>query len=331
MAEQDANERFQKIDAAISRDIARRQRNRLISWALLFLAAAVAVYAVLAGRTETDLVAADLSSNVEFTAEIAASDSVRKAVAEETLKLSDNDTFANKLVESPALSRQIDTSIQNRFGNLAAVPEFHESVEDIAAGVSTALMREIEANRSAIESFEVRLLEISQSGKIEPGPIDSGDYSKEDLAKLVSAQNALETRLRREIEKLSRDLTELRAQVAKSQSTRPVPQDSQTTVGKFGRPHSYLLRENANTALSDLNLYVTLGQKSNGTVERVVFADTRGPIESATKANVRIGESFVVVDREGRRFEATLTYDQERFLAKDYVGLEMAPIHDPLP
>jgi len=47
---EEANQHFLKIDAPISEDIARRQRNCLISWVLLSIAVAVAVYTVFPGE-----------------------------------------------------------------------------------------------------------------------------------------------------------------------------------------------------------------------------------------------------------------------------------------
>lgn len=321
-AEEETEQRFLKIDAAIGEDIARRQRNRLISWVLLFVAAAVAIYVILAGRTEPELVAADLSSDEEFAAGVAASEPVRMAVAEEASKLSNSEVFADQLLASPTLSRQIDTSVQSRVSELASTPEFRQSVEAIASDVSNDLAKEIKDNRSAIASFETRLLELSSGDGRSPPQGTGGQFDPQAISRLVAAQRATESQLRAEIERLSQDVVDLRTQLARAQ-TASQGTDTGPVSTRVGRSRSYLLRENANTALSDLNLSVTLGRKSNGTVEGIVFSDSRGPIDSATKGSARIGESFVIVDREGRQFEATLTYDQRRFLSKDYVGLEM--------
>lgn len=326
IAEEEAEQRFRKIDAAISEDIARRQRNRLVSWALLLVAAAVAIYVILAGRTETEIVAADLSSDEEFASGVAASEPVRVAIAEETSKLSNSEAFADQLLASPTLSRQIGTSVKSSVSELASTPGFRKSVEAIASDVSNDLVKEIKDNRSAIASFETRMLELSSGDGRTPPHGTGGQFDPQEISKLVAAQQATESRLRAEIVRLSKDVVELRTQLAESQSTSQGIDNSRTTTEAIGRSRSYLLRENADTALSDLNLSVTLGRKSNGTVEGIVFSDSRGPIESATKGSARIGESFVIVDREGRRFEATLTYDQGRFLAKDYVGLEMTSL-----
>jgi len=210
--------------------------------------------------------------------------------------------------------------------NLADALEFRNAVEQITSDASRDLAQDVKANKSAIASFDTRLLKLSSGSGLKPGPGDGGQYNMEEIAKLVSAQEATESRLRSEIERLSEDVANLRMQLAESQTTLQGIENSQKITAEFGRSRSYLLRENANTALSDLNLSVTLGRKSNGSVEKIVFSGSRGPIEWATKASARIGESFVIVDREGRRFEATLTYNQGRFLAKDYVRLEMTPL-----
>lgn len=326
IAEEAAEQRFRKIDAAISEDIARRRRNRLMSWGLLLVAAAVAIYVILAGRTETEMVAADLSSDEEFASGVAASEPVRTAIAEETSKLSSSEEFADRLLASPTLSRQIDTSVQSRVSELAATPEFRKTVEEVTLDVSSDLVKEIKDNSSAIAAFKTRLLELSSEDGSTPPPNTGGQFDRQEISRLISAQQATESRLREDIEKLSREVADLRSQLAESELMSQGPKPGPTTTERIGRSRSYLLRENAITALSDLNLSVSLGRKSNGTVEEIVFSDSRGTIESATRRSARIGESFIIVDREGRRFEATLTYDQGRFLARDYVGLEMTAL-----
>ena len=186
------SQQFQSIDAAISRDITRRRRNHLISWVLVLAAAGVAVYAVLTGGTETQLVARQLSGDSGFTANVAASAQVRRTVVQEAQRLTESEAFASNLVRSPAIERQIEAVVEHRVSEVR---------------------QEVEENRATIQSFDRRLDELSAAGGRRFTPPDTSRIERRELSEMREAQRTREAEMRAEIGRLSEDLEALRREL----------------------------------------------------------------------------------------------------------------------
>ena len=92
--EQSLAGQFDKLDAAISRDIERRRKTSFIYWALLFLTAAVAVLVIFVGRSELETITDALTNDAEVIDAIAESKPVRTAVRGEVQNIAQSDEFA---------------------------------------------------------------------------------------------------------------------------------------------------------------------------------------------------------------------------------------------
>ncbi|MEO0367062.1 MAG: hypothetical protein AAF265_16410, partial [Pseudomonadota bacterium] len=87
-------------------------------------------------------------------------------------------------------------------------------------------------------------------------------------------------------------------------------------------PRSYLLREKTTTSLAGTGLSVTLGPKTRDGSTSIQVTDQTGRVVY-DQANISLGETFKFRDSDGRAYTGALPYSQSRFLAKDYLGLEL--------
>ncbi len=185
-------ERFRNIDEAISRDVDRRRRNGLVSWALLLAASGVAVYAVLAGGTESEVVARQLSGDSGFTASVAASAEIRRTVAEEAQRVTRTESFRQELLTSPEVAGRIDAAVEDRVGEVR---------------------QDVEENRAIIQSFELRLGELPSAGNMRIDPSNASRFEAQQLTEFRATPAASDAELRREIENLTRRVDELQREL----------------------------------------------------------------------------------------------------------------------
>ena len=133
----------------------------------------------------------------------------------------------------------------------------------------------------------------------------------------------MERRLSKQVSQLTEEVAAMRERLEADQATIRELEQRLTRNATASSARSYLLKENAANELPDLGLTVVLGRLSKDAVESIELSDAQGPLDDGRTGPVRIGESFRITDRTGREFDVTLSYSQGRFIARDFVGLEI--------
>lgn len=335
--EQSLAGQFDKLDAAISRDIERRRKTSFIYWALLFLTAAVAVLVILVGRSELETITDALTADVEFKGDVAAvvkndaevidaiaeSKPVRTAVRGEVQNIAQSDEFAATVLASDAFTAQIQSSAQQAATDYASQPAFLALVRENAGSLRDSLGRDIEQNRAELTGLRRRIEALAEGSSVDPTRLSDIERDQFKLTALMLERQSMERRLSKQVSQLTEEVAAMRERLEADQATIRELEQRLTRNASASSARSYLLKENAANELPDLGLTVVLGRLSKDAVESIELSDAQGPLDDGRTGPVRIGESFRITDRTGRKFDVTLSYSQGRFIARDFVGLEI--------
>lgn len=310
----DNNERIQ---AAVELELERRALSKKLIWFLLALTLIVAILLASFGTNEQTQIRSALSTDPSFAAELADSQPLRAAVAEETLAATQTELFAAAVSQSQPVQTAIDVSTREALRTLSAEPDFLSAVAGAVTETPAGLEEDVRDNRRQLEALERRLSEI----------LDQSPYSQRiDAieARLAGLSPPAATAVP-EIAELEASVRELRRTVADLGVTLSEVQKLTDTHSAAGNRGSYLLKENARNALSDVRLTVLLGSEANGELNSVSVIDENDRTLFASSEAFRVGESFEF-STDDRRYRATLAYAQSRFLARDYIGLELTQL-----
>ena len=312
--------RLERIDRAVARDLEERRRLSWIYWILLALALGVGAWSLLKNPSEAEMfagsptvvatVAEQVASSKEVHEQLAANDDLHR-------EISSNEGLRRQLVKgvvsSPELGRQVRTMVRGEMET-----PLRDGPEPGTGDLSRLQHR--------ISALEARL---------------------DDLGREQRLGYELSNRLRevgRELEAIRQDLSQAQRQARDADELlagelREELRQAEERVVKSIQPASmsYVLKTNRKRELARPRGYwVTVGTVRDGGVRGVSISDDMRdvsisdadrrvfpPPDGAATADLPLGEPFTFKDREGREYEAVFNYLLNRWLANDYVGLEV--------
>ncbi|MEL7312365.1 MAG: hypothetical protein AAFN07_12685 [Pseudomonadota bacterium] len=319
-----------RIEHVVSLELERRARSRKIIWALLALALVVAVMIMIYGNRERDAIRMEVRSDTEFASsvamavarensflnEVAASEPIRKIASEQVEAFVQTDAFANSVASSPEVRGQIERASRSALSGEVLQDAVKAAVSELPDTNATTVMR----NSEAIESLEQRW-----QSRQAPANVVARLDEIETLLQRNSVEDAL--RAQRRIEALETRIGELDSALQQSQQKIRTLEREAARIRTDGAPRSYLLREKTTTSLAGTGLSVTLGPKTRDGSTSIQVTDRTGRVVF-DQAGIGLGETFEFSDSDGQTYTGALPYSQSRFLAKDYLGLELDRTND---
>jgi len=291
--EEDIQEtRFARLDQAIARDIERRRRSHKLYWALLVSAALLAVLGLMYGRSTRD-VATDVATDA-------------------TVAFTRSDEFTRELGGNPSFEALVGKSASNWTATYASGPEFRALVQDAAGEGVRERFADVDAELDTLRGV------LTQTEKTQTGlarRLESQLAVTEELSARLGAVSSQLENLGAGLKELQDDLQQLDARCQKSELT----------------PMSFLLKENRSNPLPGLGISIQLGPRDGDEVEAVTISEGSVQLyptgdDSASGAALRFGVPFEFADGKGNEYKATLMNAQDRFLARDFVGLDILVI-----
>ena len=192
-----------------------------------------------------------------------------------------------------------------------------------AGSLRDSLGRDIEQNRAELTGLRSRIEALAEDSSVDPMRLSDIERDQFKLTALMLERQSMERRLSKQVSQLTEEVAAMRERLEADQATIRELEQRLTRNATASSARSYLLKENAANELPDLGLTVVLGRLSKDAVESIELSDAQGPLDDGRTGPVRIGESFRITDRTGREFDVTLSYSQGRFIARDFVGLEI--------
>jgi len=209
---------------------------------------------------------------------------------------------ATKTAEDFVKSDQMTTALR---GNRS----LREYVDEVAA----------EGVRERFSAFDAKL----ESLRVD---LTRTEKAQTELARSVERQRTGTDKLNAQLAEVSSQLDEIDTQL--EETRKELEALAVRRQHSWLTPRSFLLKEDQDNPLPGLDLTIRLGPRDRDGVEAVKVWKGSVPVyptgdDFASGAVLRFGEVFKFDDRQGNRYVATLTNAQQRFLARDFVGLDV--------
>ena len=314
-----------KIRLAVERQLERDARARRNIGILIGAAFVVSIVVLLFGTGERAQIETSIKQDTQFTNAVvetlaqepavadmvANADSVRAAVSQQVqVSLADNSVIDN-LVTSDRVQQQLSAAADSAVTTQLAGEAAQAEILRVASAATAPLQQQLEMQQGEIESLRTQ-----QADERLNGVIDRIEQLESRVQALSGQTNGSGSGAAVPgLAELQADLDDLRQAVAARPGT--------ATGTRAIVSRSYLLKERATNALSDIRLSVTIGNERNGVLDDVEVVDAAGRSVLPERRSVRLGEVIEFETDGGQRYSLVFPYSQSRFLAKDYVGLEL--------
>ena len=314
-----------KIRLAVERQLERDARARRNIGILIGAAFVVSIVVLLLGTGERAQIETSIKQDTQFTTAVAETlaqepavadmvanaDSVRAAVSQQVQVSLADDSVIDNLVTSDRVQQQLSAAADSAVTTQLAGEAAQAEILRVASAATAPLQQQLEMQQGEIESLRTQ-----QADERLNSVIDRIEQLESRVLALSGQANGSASGAAAPgLAELQADLDELRQAVAARPGT--------ATGTRAIVSRSYLLKERATNALSDIRLSVTIGNERNGVVNDVEVVDAAGRSVLPERRSVRLGEVIEFETDGGQRYSLVFPYSQSRFLAKDYVGLEL--------
>lgn len=319
----------QKIRLAVERQLERDARTRRNIGILIGAAFVVSIVVLLLGTGERAQIETSIKQDTQFTSAVAETlaqepavanavanaDSVRAAVSQQVQVSLADDSVIDSLVTSDQVQQQLsaaaDTAVTTQLSGAAAQAEILRA----ASAATAPLQRQLETQQAELASIRNQ-----QADERLNAVIDRIEQLESQVLALGGQAGGGESGVTfPDVVDLQADLDDLRQALA------AISGNAIRTGSAVSR--SYLLKERATNALSDVRLSISIGNERDGIIENVVIVDAAGRSVLPERQTVRLGEFVEFETDAGQRYSLVFPYSQSRFFAKDYVGLELTQLN----